>query len=82
MCDCIKELEKKLLTGVEFKNRKIIKVEYPQAFVLEPGFSLKPYIEVRCVLEGLKNMQVVKIFQTFCPHCGQKIGNEKETAIG
>lgn len=87
MCNCIKEIEDKVLTELveknpKYKNRKIIKANLDNVVIMflpKGKASVQLYSPMKIEYEYLNKNQEAKIKKdtinmscTFCPFCGQK----------
>jgi hypothetical protein len=82
MCDCRKEIEKKLLERFkqqkpDAKNHAVILNGY--SYVVRDGFHEKGYMDILTNADyplkkgGFRNKnETQKMFFSFCPFCGQK----------
>lgn len=72
MCNCVKELEKKLV-GTEWKKKKILKSEYVSgAIIFSSPVRFQTTGEAEVEVEGGKKKLVVPIVHSHCPFCGEK----------
>jgi hypothetical protein len=76
MCNCIRDLEKKMIgreAGRGTTKRKVVKAELVSGgliFGANPAFRTSSIVE--CTLEGQKKPYEQNILHTFCPFCGEK----------
>jgi hypothetical protein len=79
MCNCIKDIEKKMIgreVGNGTKKKKVIKATFVSGgfiFGNKPAFQSSSIIE--CELEGQKKPYEQQMLHTFCPFCGKKYEN-------
>ena len=78
MCNCIKDLEKKIanhLTEKKAYRKPIKKVELKgKCFTLGGSdVSLQTRTDFEVTLEGQKKKNIVPVFHSFCPFCGVKL---------
>lgn len=76
MCNCIKDIEKKMVgreAGRSTTKRKVVKASFVSGgliFGSKPGFRTSSIVE--CTLEGQKTPFEQNIIHSFCPFCGKK----------
>lgn len=82
MCNCVKDLEKKMIgreVGSGTKKRKVISAEMVSGgliFGYTPAFRTTSIIE--CKIEGQKKPYEQSIIHGFCPFCGKKYPDNKQ----
>ena len=77
MCECVKELEAKLLENISATKRykKPVKgvslngVGFP---IVGGKLMVRTYSDVMVTLDGQKKEERVTMFHTYCPFCGTK----------
>ncbi|MGV0856883.1 hypothetical protein ACTS9E_15285 [Empedobacter brevis] len=82
MCDCIKNIEERLVSDYqEYKGKRIIEAEFTdKSFSLEGGkLGILYYSNFQLELEGRKNKVPIPVSHQFCPFCGEKY-NKDETS--
>lgn len=74
MCDCIKNIEKKILDVQPLPNRKIIKAKVAQGLYQsrEGRLEARPVIRFDCRVEGYKAYKQIDQVIEYCPFCGEK----------
>lgn len=82
MCNCIEEIKQnikeqkidgKQITSVSFNNQGLTIIRKDE----NNHCTARSYEVFDCIVEGRKSTVQMKVFQSFCPFCGEKIG-EKE----
>jgi hypothetical protein len=78
MCECIKELEAKVMEHALSKNlfkKKILKVSLDgKVFSLsDDGLSNKVVSRFEVTLEGQKKKALISCANSFCQFCGEKL---------
>jgi hypothetical protein len=73
MCNCIKEIETKILEAYPvYNNKKVEKVEASGVFNLSKGFRKETTTNFMLVIENQKKEIPIQVSHTFCPFCGIK----------
>ena len=76
MCNCIKNLEKKMIgreVGNGTKKRKVEKATFISGAIVfgkSPAFRTSSVLE--CTLEGQKKPYEQNVIHAFCPFCGEE----------
>lgn len=70
MCECLKEIEKKIHEKFPVYNRKnVLKVQAHVVFRF-PDMKAVTTTEFNLKLEGQKKEVPIQVNHTFCPYCG------------
>lgn len=81
MCNCVSDIEKKMLSrtvGIGTKHKKVVKATLVSGGLLfgaSPSFRTSSIIE--CELEGQKKPYEQSIIHGWCPFCGIKYPETK-----
>lgn len=71
MCDCIKNIETKMI-GRIIKNKPVVKADFISGAFIEPDFKLVSTSIIEYKLEGQNKVNKQNIMHTYCPFCGEK----------
>ncbi len=77
MCNCIQELQKKVI-GTDWKGKKIVSAKFLSMAFMGPTFSSKSTSELEATVDGMKKPQIIPIVHSFCPFCGKEYVDKKE----
>jgi hypothetical protein len=71
-CDCIKEIEAKIIEAYPvYNNKKVVDVKMDKIFTFNPT-DIRTSTNVMIEVEGQKKKYDVGMTHTFCPYCGIK----------
>lgn len=79
-CNCIKDIEQKVLDRKVYDNRSILSAKMLGYSYMMPSFEIVTNTEIELELEGLKKPKTVNMMHSYCPFCGTKIKKEENTS--
>ncbi len=70
MCNCISELEDKLVKEGSYKGKKILRAEN-QNWALMFNTPSRVFLEIEVEVEGMRKKQIQNVLATYCPFCAE-----------
>lgn len=74
MCNCIQEMEQRIIQEQPVKRLEIIRAKFPRSIFAKNGrHEMRYQFKVSCMGRGFKGRKFHDVFITHCPFCGERL---------